>query len=155
MSPEHDCLLCSMEDADPDRIVVRDDRWSVEVVPGYEVAGWYILRTRRHAERITGLDDEELATLGVRARDLVGAVTEVTSAPAVYLMVFGESYAHFHVLVAARGDDVPGDRRTGEILKLRLERADVAGSLALVPQVRAALSATSSAVTSDGIRSTS
>jgi diadenosine tetraphosphate (Ap4A) HIT family hydrolase len=150
----HECLLCSMEDAEPDRIVARDERWSVEVVPGYEVPGWYILRTRRHAERIASLDDEELATFGVRARDLIGAVTDVTVAPAVYLMLFGESYPHFHVLVASRGDDVPDDRRTGEILKLRLERADVAGALALVPQVRAALGA-SSAPTREPLRSTS
>jgi diadenosine tetraphosphate (Ap4A) HIT family hydrolase len=140
MTVEHeDCLLCMMEDADADRIVFRDDRWAVEVVPGYEVKGWFILRTRRHAERIVALDDAELETFAFRARDLIAAVTEVTSAPATYLMLFGESYPHFHVLVVARDDDVPGDRRTGDILKLRLEQCDVEGSLALATQVRAAL----------------
>jgi len=128
-----------MEDANPERVVYRDEQWSVEVVPGYEVEGWFILRTRRHALRIVSLDDSELSSFGWRARDLAAAVTDVTGAPAVYLMVFGESYPHFHVLVAARGADVPHDRRTGEILKLRLERADIAASLKLVPLVRAAL----------------
>jgi diadenosine tetraphosphate (Ap4A) HIT family hydrolase len=96
------CLLCAMEQADEQAVVFRDPLWAAEVVPGYDVPGWFILRARRHAERITGLDPDELSTLGLRARDLVAAVTEVTGAPATYLMVFGENYPHFHVLVAAR-----------------------------------------------------
>jgi hypothetical protein len=52
--------------------------------PGYEVPGWFFLRMRRHAERLTGLDDAELSALDRRARDLVAAVTEATAAPATY-----------------------------------------------------------------------
>ena len=135
------CLLCDMEHVDPERVVFRDELWSAEVVPGYEVRGWYVLRARRHAETIVGLDDVELASFAYRARDLVAAVGTVTSAPAVYLMVFGERYAHFHVLVTARGDDVDASRRTGDILKLRTEQADLAAALELVPSIRRAYGA--------------
>ena len=89
-----------MEGADETSVVFRDPLWAAEVVPGYDVPGWFILRARRHAERITGLDDEELSSYGHRARDLVAAVTDVTRAPATYLLVFGENYPHFHALVA-------------------------------------------------------
>jgi diadenosine tetraphosphate (Ap4A) HIT family hydrolase len=132
----NECLLCSMEDADPGNVVFRDEWWAAEIVPGYEVPGWFILRARRHAERITGLNTEELAGFAYRARDLVAAVTRVTGAPATYLLVFGENYAHFHALITARGEQVPADRRGGNILQLRSEKADPGAAARLVPAVR-------------------
>jgi diadenosine tetraphosphate (Ap4A) HIT family hydrolase len=125
-----------MEQAEDNRIVFRDKMWAAEVVPGYEVPGWFILRARRHAEYLGGLDDKELASFAFRARDLVAAVNNVTAAPATYMMMFGENYSHFHVLVAARGTDVAENRRTGDILKLRLERTDAEKAVALVSHVR-------------------
>ncbi|MEU0138362.1 hypothetical protein ABZ203_00650 [Streptomyces albidoflavus] len=62
-------------------VVFRDPLWTAQTVPGYDVPRWFVLRARRHAERITGLDDTEAATFGRRARDLVAAVTEATGAP--------------------------------------------------------------------------
>jgi len=50
--------------------------------------------------------------------------------------VFGENYAHFHALVAARGEQVPADRRGGNILQLRSEKADPGAAAELVPAVR-------------------
>jgi len=132
------CLLCDMEQAAPDAVVFRDELWAAEVAPGYEVPGWFFLRVRRHAELLTGLDDTELSVLGRRARDLVAAVTEATGAPATYLLHFGENYRHFHALVAARGTDIPPGQRGGNILSLLPGHADPAGSIALVPAVRAA-----------------
>ncbi|HXP58638.1 MAG TPA: hypothetical protein VN847_27005 [Streptosporangiaceae bacterium] len=133
-----DCLICAMEDADDAVVVARDDLWACEVVPGYEVPGWFVLRTRRHAIGLPGLTPEELASFGPRARDAVAAVTEATGAPATYLMSFGENYRHYHALIAARGDDVPPERRSGDILKLRAERSDPDAAAKLVPAVRQA-----------------
>lgn len=133
-----DCRICAMEQADDAVVVFRDPLWAAEVVPGFDVPGWFVLRIRRHAERLTGLDDPELASFGRRARDLVAAVTEVTGAPATYCLIFGERNPHFHALIAARGEDVPEDRRSGGILKLRDERADAAAAALLVPAVSSA-----------------
>jgi len=132
------CLLCEMEQTAPSAVVFRDELWAAEVAPGYEVPGWFFLRVRRHAERLTGLDDAELSALGHRARDLVAAVTDATAAPATYLLHFGENYRHFHALVAARGADVPAGQRGGNILGLRPGHVDRAAAVALVPSVRAA-----------------
>ena len=88
------------------------------MAPGYEVPGWFFLRARRHAEKLTGLDEAETATFGRRAHDLVSAVERVTGAPAVYLLSFGENYRHFHALVAARGDQVPPEARGWALLQL-------------------------------------
>ncbi|MEE4546627.1 hypothetical protein V2S66_32270 [Streptomyces sp. V4-01] len=132
------CLMCAMEDADETARVFGDSLWAAEIVPGYEVPGWFILRARRHAELITGLDGAELAGFARRARDLVAAVTEATGAPATYLLAFGENYRHFHTLVTARGADVPADRRGGDILRLRAERRDPEAAARLLPAVREA-----------------
>jgi diadenosine tetraphosphate (Ap4A) HIT family hydrolase len=132
------CLPCAMEDADPAAVVFRDDLWACEVIPGFDVPGWFVLRVRRHAERISSLTDAELETYGRRTRDLVAAVTEVTGAPTTYVLTFGEANPHFHSLVAARGDDVPPERRMAAILGQRADRLDAAAALALVPAVAAA-----------------
>src|ERR1700744_1617615 len=68
MAPDGDCLICAMEDADDAVVVARDHLWACEIVPGYEVPGWFVLRTRRHALGLPGLTAEELATFGPRAR---------------------------------------------------------------------------------------
>lgn len=132
------CLMCDLEHADDTTVVFRDEHWAAEIVPGYDVPGWLILRARRHAERITGLGPAELASFGPRAQDVIAAVTEVTGAPTTYLMSFGENHAHFHALIAARGADVPVELRGGNILALRRDHTDLAAAAALVPALRAA-----------------
>jgi hypothetical protein len=69
--PGRECLICSMEEADPASRVFLDELWAAEVAPGYEVPGWFFLRSRRHAEKLTGLDDAETATFGRHAHDLI------------------------------------------------------------------------------------
>lgn len=135
-----DCLMCRLERAprNPDALVFSDPLWAAEIVSGYDVPGWFILRARRHAELITGLDESELATFAQRARNLVAAVSEATGAPATYLLTFGENYKHFHALIAARGADVPPERRNGDILKLRSDHADPVAAAQLLPLVRGA-----------------
>lgn len=133
-----ECLLCTMETADDDAIMFRDDLWAAEIVPGYDVPGWIILRARRHAERITGLNDAELATFAQRTRDVIAAVAEVTGVQTTYLMVFGENYPHFHALITPRGDDVPPQQRAGNILQLRADHIDPEAAAALIPALRAA-----------------
>lgn len=130
-----DCLICSMEHAPPAARVFQDEHWAAEVVPGYDVPGWFVLRARRHAELLTGLYVGELASFGTRARDLTDAVQQATGAPAVYLMAFGENYRHFHALIAARGAEVPPERRAGAILQLRADGLDREAALRLVPEV--------------------
>lgn len=124
-----------MDEADSSAVVFRDELWACEIVPGYDVPGWFVLRVRRHALRIGGLTDRELATYGRRARDVVAAVTEVTGAPTTYLLTFSEANPHFHTLIAARGHEVPPERRFGAILEQRADKVDRTAALALVPAV--------------------
>ncbi|MFD8121454.1 hypothetical protein ACFV3T_10185, partial [Streptomyces albidoflavus] len=61
--------MCGPEETTEESAVVfRDPLWTAQTVPGYDVPGWFFLRARRYAERITGLDDTEAATFGRRLR---------------------------------------------------------------------------------------
>jgi diadenosine tetraphosphate (Ap4A) HIT family hydrolase len=135
---DSECPICSMERADPAARVFLDELWAAEVAPGYEVPGWFFLRARRHAEKLTGLDEAETATFGRHAHDLVSAVKQVTGAPAVYLLSFGENYRHFHALVAARGDQVPPELRGWGLIQLLAKGRDLPAARALAGQVRLA-----------------
>jgi diadenosine tetraphosphate (Ap4A) HIT family hydrolase len=139
MTPEtYDCLPCQGEQVEPAAVVFRDDLWACEILPGYDVPGWLVLRVRRHALRISSLTAEELATYGRRAREVIGAVGEVTGAPATYLLTFGEANPHFHSLIAARGAEVPPEHRLGGLLAQRTAMIDRPAALALVPAIAAA-----------------
>jgi diadenosine tetraphosphate (Ap4A) HIT family hydrolase len=131
------CLICDQEDAPAANVVFRDDRWACEITPGFEVPGWVVLRVRRHVLGWPGLDEDELATVGRRIRDVVSAAAEVTGAPKVYVMTFGEAYPHFHALIVPRGDEVPPEMRTARILEQRERGIDVDAAHELIPQLRA------------------
>jgi diadenosine tetraphosphate (Ap4A) HIT family hydrolase len=133
-----DCLICGLESADEADVVFRDEHWAAEIAPGYEVPGWLFLRIRRHAETITGLDDDEADGFGRRARDLVAALGEVVGTPVTYLLAFGENYRHFHALVVPRDDTVPAELRGGNILGLRTTGIDPDRARALIPAIREA-----------------
>jgi hypothetical protein len=132
------CLICVTETVPDEAVVFRDDLWACEIVAGFEVPGWFFLRARRHALGWSELGLGELETFGRRARDTVDSVAEATGARATYLFNFGEAYPHFHCLITARGDEVPPELRSGNILQLRRDGVDRQAALALVPAVRAA-----------------
>jgi len=132
------CLICQLDNADADAVVFRDDIWACEVAPGFEVPGWYFLRTRRHALGWRELGPAELSAFGGRARDLMAAMEATFAAPARYLMTFGEAYPHFHCVITTRGDDVPPEFRSGNILRLLGTHVDRAAALRRVPPLRAA-----------------
>ncbi len=134
-----DCLPCDLEGADAAAVAYRDDTWSCEVADGYDVPGWFILRLRRHAEGWSGPTPAELADFGPLSQRIAAAIQDVTGAPTVYFMSFGENYPHFHFLVIARDAELAPERRGAGILTLRTEHSDRDASLAVASRVRDAL----------------
>ena len=133
------CIICRLDQAPDEAVVFRDGDWACEVVPGFEVPGWFFLRLRRHALGWAELSTDELTRFGPVARDLMLALEQAFDAPARYLMTFGEAYPHFHCVVTVRTEDIPPELRSGRILDLRASRLDRSAALAHVPAVRAAL----------------
>ena len=133
------CLPCDLEDADAAAVVYRDDTWSCEVAEGYDVPGWFILRLRRHAEGWSGPTADEMATFGPVSQKIATAVRAATGATGIYFLSFGENYPHFHFLVTARPADLPPQHRGAGILATRAGSSDMAQSLTVAADVRAAL----------------
>jgi diadenosine tetraphosphate (Ap4A) HIT family hydrolase len=136
--PAH-CLICHLDRAPDEAVVFRGDDWACEVAPGYEVPGWYFLRSRRHALGWAELEQQELTAFGPLVQELMTALEVAFDAPARYLMTFGEAYPHFHAVITVRTDDIPPESRSGNILSLRESRIDRDAAVARVPAVRAAL----------------
>lgn len=118
------CVPCALEDGDPWRVVFRDALWACEVFPGFEVPGWFVLRTRRHVVNLWNLDDREAGAYGGHLRRLSQAIVETLGSPAVYSLSFGERHPHFHTLVIPRGPAVPEELRSERILQLRHSQRD-------------------------------
>ena len=137
----NDCLPCDLERAEAAAVVARDDTWSCEVAEGYDVPGWFFLRLRRHAEGWSGPTVTELADFGPLSQRLAAAIQQVTGAPTIYFMSFGENYPHFHFLVIARAADLAPEHRGAGILTLRADHRDHDASLVLASRVRDALTA--------------
>lgn len=133
------CLPCDLEVAYAAHVVFRDDTWSCDVAEGYDVPGWFVLRLRRHAEGWSGPTAAELAGFGPLSQRVTAAIQEVTGAPAVYFMSFGENHPHFHFLVVARDADLAPERRGAGILTLLAEHRDLDASLTVAARVRKAL----------------
>ena len=132
----NDCLICEQEDAPDANVVWRDELFACEICPGFEVPGWVVLRVRRHVMGWPGLGGDELAAVGRRIADTVAASTEVSGAPKVYVLTFGEAFPHFHALIAPRGEDIPPELRTARILDRRLTDIDIPAAQALIPALR-------------------
>jgi len=132
------CLICAQENAPDASVIWRDDLFACEITPGFEVPGWIVVRVRRHTVGWPGLDDAEVAEVGRRIQDTVAAAAEVSGAPKVYVLTFGEAFPHFHALIAPRGADVPPELWTARILDRRLSDIDIPAAQALTPALREA-----------------
>ena len=86
--------------------------------PGFEVPGWLFLELRRHAEGPMGMDPAEAGEVGHHLVELSAAIRAATGAEKVYVVAFGEVYAHFHLLLLPRMPFAPPEE-TGPALLLR------------------------------------
>lgn len=135
------CMPCALEEAAPAAIVYRNDSWSCEMVDGYDVPGWFVLRLRRHAEGWESLTPEELAEFGGIAQLISSALVTGVDAAGAYFMSFGENYKHFHFLVIARPHDLSPELRGASILQQVASDRDREAALVAAGQVREALRA--------------
>src|SRR6266571_6971566 len=90
-----DCEICAQQSSG-ENVIYRDDRWSLWVRPGLEVPAWFVLSLRRHAEGLAELNDDEAETLGPLVRRISLAIREAIGVDKVYLVFFGEHFAHVH-----------------------------------------------------------
>ncbi len=114
------CGICQFrQQLDPSTILREDDHWLA--APLLDVPGWAIIMTKRHAEGIWTLTDEEAARLGPMLRDIAGAVKQVTGAERVHHAAMGEVALHYHAAILPR---LPGQKPVWESMNM-VARAQV------------------------------
>ena len=135
MAARPECQYCDyLRDGLPGGWIYEDDHWSAGGFPLNPVPGWVVVMLRRHVEAVTELTEAELATMGPVAARVSSAIAHVVSATKMYLVVFGELNAHFHLLLAARNSEM--EQRSAALLMNSSRYADPTAASATADRVR-------------------
>ena len=114
------CLACatiSGEVRPPGGVILDDSLWVLEHAWGpVPLAGWLILKPKRHVEHLAGLTRDEANGLGPHISKISEAMQSALDAERVYVCSFGEMIAHVHFYLLPRYADMP--RNGGEVLQL-------------------------------------
>jgi diadenosine tetraphosphate (Ap4A) HIT family hydrolase len=138
------CHYCEVERTTPDaQWLYRDALWSAGGHPLVDEPGWVIAMLRRHVEAIGQLTDAELHSLGLVAARLSEAITSVTAAEKVYVMIFLEANHHFHLLLAPRPPGAPRELRGPNLILNRQQFKDPAAAVEVGDRIRAHIAETS------------
>lgn len=86
-------------------------KFIVASLPGFEVPGWVCVFLRRHEEIFESLEESEWDEWGPLVLRTMAAVRKSTGCEKVYLAVQGERFAHWHILISARGAEIPVKQR--------------------------------------------
>jgi diadenosine tetraphosphate (Ap4A) HIT family hydrolase len=94
----------------PGGVIYEDAHWQID--HGLEpiaLAGWLIIKPKRHCEHIAALTSEETASFGLLLRNTARALTEVVHPATVHVHSMGESVKHIHFYIIPRMADMPAD----------------------------------------------
>src|SRR6266851_1032959 len=113
-----DCGTCKgvrNELGAPGGVIYEDRLWHLDhIVRPLPMAGWLILKPKRHVESVAKLTDAESRALGPLITRTAAALERATGVKKVYVGLFGEAklFAHVHVHLIPRpvelGDDLRG-----------------------------------------------
>lgn len=100
------CLACKLN-SDPSGAPggrIKDyNYWALEhIVEPIPVKGWLILKTKRHTEGITGINQDEASELGEILNQLPKLQKKLCKADQVYLCCFTELVSHLHIHLIPR-----------------------------------------------------
>lgn len=140
MDAERSCAICAMVDDEPAAgWAYEDDSWVAGTLPGLEIPGWIVLALRRHAIEAAPLTAGEAADLGQAIGRVSAAVESVTGAERVYLQAYGELERHWHLLISARGAEIPPEHRHVQFFVNRQRYVDPEAARRVVDRVRETL----------------
>ncbi len=104
------CDAC-LDDKPEEVVIYRDELWRVFAIEGFALAGTCLVVSNRHADGITGLDAEELASFGPLVARISKALEDrPCGAPGfgdgrvgrVHVHLWNDGGAHFHAWLVPR-----------------------------------------------------
>src|SRR5438067_10442513 len=129
-----DCGTCRANRGElpaPGGVIYSDRLWQLEhMIRPIAMAGWLILKPKRHVESIAALTKGEARTLGPLVTQISRALERATGAKKVYIGLFAEarSFAHIHIHLIPRPRRLPARLRGPlifELMRTDQERAPI------------------------------
>lgn len=129
----------------PGGVIYEDRLWHLDhIIRPVPMAGWLILKPKRHVESVAKLTDAEARTLGTLIARAAAALERATKVRKVYVGLFGEAklFAHVHIHLIPRpldlGDDLRGPLIFG-LMRTEDDRVPVSEAVRISAAVRRAL----------------
>src|ERR1700730_177343 len=101
------CMFCDGGDSSKLGPVVYSARhFALATTLSYDVPGWMVMWSHRHAEGAWGLNEDESEELGPLITAVAGRIRETVPAAKLYFSSIGENNPHFHMFFAGIPNDV-------------------------------------------------
>ena len=105
----NNCLACQLNDNSssvPGGTIKEYEYWILQhIINPIPVKGWLILKTKRHVDGITGMNNSESKELGVILNSITKTLKEVSKAAQIYICCFTEEVSHLHIHIIPRYSD--------------------------------------------------
>ncbi|MSQ08760.1 MAG: diadenosine tetraphosphate hydrolase [Dehalococcoidia bacterium] len=105
------CGVCKQNAGEvdiPGGVIWENSNWLVRHgPPPSPLVGWTMFHAQRHVQGPAHFNDAEAAQFGPVLRHVSSAIEQVTGAPRVYFVAFGESVPHMHAHLIPRYADMP------------------------------------------------
>jgi diadenosine tetraphosphate (Ap4A) HIT family hydrolase len=130
----------------PGGVIYEDDLWHLDhIIRPIPMAGWLILKPKRHLESIGAMTPEEARGFGEIGSRAAAALEEATGVKKVYLGAFGEaeSFAHVHVHLIPRPLDLDEAHRGPlifDLMRTDTDRAPISEAVRIAEAVRRRMS---------------
>jgi len=129
----------------PGGVIYEDRLWHLDhVIRPMPMAGWLVLKPKRHVESVSKLNAAESRALGPLVTRAAAALERATGVKKVYVGLFGEAkaFAHVHIHLIPRPLELADDLRGPLIFALMrtdTDRAPVTEAERISAAVRRAL----------------
>jgi histidine triad (HIT) family protein len=110
-SPVQDCFTCDVNSGRqpaPGGTIYEDELWIADHGVSCLVAGYVVLKPKRHVHELADLDPAEAASLGVALRMVLAAMRAALHPERIYLCSFAETVHHLHFHLLPRYAHMPG-----------------------------------------------
>lgn len=132
----------------PGGVIYEDALWHLDhIIRPIPMAGWLILKPKRHIESIAAMTPDEARAFGTISSRAAAALERATGVKKVYLGVFGEAkdFAHIHAHLIPRPlelDDAHRGPLIFELMRTNTDRAPVTEAERIAAAVRRDLAST-------------
>lgn len=105
-----ECFTCEVNagrEPAPGGTIYADERWIADHGVSRLVAGYVVLKPKRHVHELADLEPDETASLGPALRTLLAAMRAALRSERIYVCSFAETVHHLHFHLIPRYADMP------------------------------------------------